>query len=115
MSSNNHGREDEFLQTFENEMRSSWRKKAIRIHSDYPVEIPASIPADIERRDRQIFNISIWMFMALIGIISLSLIFFSSRNSQFSKIEPNEKIGITIGEYSELVMGVISKLSKIKD
>ena len=114
MSANNHGREDEFLQTFENEMRSSWRKKAIRIHY-YPVDIPADIPADIERRDRQIFNISIWMFMALIGIISLSLIFFSSRNSQFSKIEPNEKIGITIGEYSELVMEVISKLSKIKD
>ena len=112
MSSNNHGREDEFL--FENEMRSSWRKKAIRIHN-YPQECSISIPADFERRDRQIFNISIWMFMALIGIISLSLIFFSSRNSQFSKIEPNEKIGITIGEYSELVMGVISKLSKIKD
>ena len=113
MSSNNHGREDEFLQTFENEMRSSWRKKAIRIHN-YPQESSISIPADIEKRDRQLFNMSIWMFMVLIGIISLTLIFFYSRNSQFSKTESNEKIGITIGEYSELVMEVISKLSKMK-
>ena len=111
-------RNDDFIQTFGKKMRSSWRKKAFRIQFK-PSQTAISMPVNYENSDRRYFNISILIFMAFIGLISFLLISFHSfspyNDAENSKTEEltEKTFEITPAEYSELVLRIFSRLSKI--
>ena len=111
-------RNDDFIQTFGKKMRSSWRKKAFRIQFK-PSQTAILMPVNVENSDRRYFNISVLIFMAFIGFISFSLISFYSftpyNDAEISKTEEltEKTFEITPAEYSELVLRILSRLSKI--